>query len=78
MKLNYQPKVNDEFLYGDAIDIGTVFMGTIGGVESVFYKVYDCVVDLDDGSNTWRVSHRFPKIKNYKELEAEVILRDKS
>jgi hypothetical protein len=62
------------------LPIGTVFTGEIkkGCPNMVFLRVYGGTVCLDDPGQTWMDEYRISVIvRNYKEVDAELIIRRK-
>lgn len=58
------------------LDVGDVFSGRIGAIDSIFLRVFDEVIDLMNERNTWDLM-AIPAltIKGYKGLDVDLIVR---
>ena len=75
MKISYAKNKQEEKLTISANDIpvSTVFSGKLGGMESVFLRVYKDVIDLANSHNTWEP--RFDlRISDYQPLDVELLV----
>lgn len=57
------------------IEVGTTFTGHIGSHRGLFLRTFSEVVFLEDPENTWTAEDRLTPIDDYREVEAEIVVR---
>jgi hypothetical protein len=77
LKVTYEDGIVVPLIAIKDIPANTTFIGNIGGVSGVFLKNDYTIICLDTGNYWPNASHNFGNVKNYEEVDIEIIVRRK-